>query len=31
MSRSTISTFQVFERFPDADAARIYLEGRDSH
>lgn len=28
MSRSTISTFQVFERFPDAEAARLYLEGR---
>lgn len=28
MSRSTISTFQLFERFPDQEAARIYLEGR---
>lgn len=28
MSRSTISAFQVFERFPDAEAARLYLEGR---
>jgi len=28
MSKSTISTFQLFERFPDKEAARIYLEGR---
>ena len=28
MSCSTISTFQLFERFPDQEAARIYLEGR---
>jgi len=28
MSKSTISTFQLFERFPDAESARIYLEGR---
>lgn len=28
MSRSTISTFALFERFPDAEAARVYLEGR---
>jgi transposase-like protein len=28
MSRSTISTVQLFERFPDQEAARIYLEGR---
>jgi transposase-like protein len=28
MSKSTISTFQLFERFPDAEAARVYLEGR---
>lgn len=27
MSRSTISTFQLFERFPDQEAARQYLEG----
>src|SRR6202162_3145804 len=27
MSKSTISTFQWFERFPDQDAARQYLEG----
>jgi transposase-like protein len=26
MSRSTISTFQLFEMFPDAEAARKYLE-----
>lgn len=28
MSRSTISTFQLFEMFPDAESARKYLEGR---
>jgi transposase-like protein len=28
VSRSTISTFQLFERFPDEESARIYLEGR---
>jgi transposase-like protein len=28
MSRSTISTFQVFELFPDQHAARKYLENR---
>ena len=28
MSRSTISTFQLFELFPDEESARIYLEGR---
>lgn len=28
MSKSTISTFQLFERFPDQEAARLYLEGR---
>jgi transposase-like protein len=28
MSRSTISTFQLFEMFPDATSARLYLEGR---
>src|ERR1700737_318544 len=28
MPKSTISTFQLFERFPDAEAARIYLESR---
>jgi transposase-like protein len=26
MSRSTISTFQLFEKFPDAESARKYLE-----
>jgi len=28
MSRSTISTFQLTEMFPDAEAARLYFEGR---
>jgi len=28
MSKSTISTFQLFAMFPDADTARTYLEGR---
>lgn len=28
MSRSTISTFQLFALFPDEESARIYLEGR---
>jgi transposase-like protein len=28
MSKSTISTFELFERFPDQEAARVYLEGR---
>lgn len=28
MSRSTISTFQLFEMFPDEDAARLYIEDR---
>ncbi len=28
MSRSTISTFQLFAMFPDAEAARLYLESR---
>lgn len=28
MSRSTISTFQLFEILPDAESARLYLEGR---
>lgn len=28
MSRSTISTFQLFEMFPNEESARIYLEGR---
>ena len=28
MSKSTISTFQLFEMFPDQELARTYLEGR---
>ncbi len=28
MSRHTISTFQLFERFPNAESARVYLESR---
>jgi transposase-like protein len=28
MSKSTISTFQLFEMFPDQESARAYLEGR---
>ena len=28
MSKSTISTFQLFERFPTAESARVYLESR---
>jgi transposase-like protein len=28
MSRSTISTFQLFQMFPNESTARIYLEGR---
>jgi len=28
MSRSTISTFKLFQMFPDAETARIYLESR---
>lgn len=28
MNRSTISTFQLFEMFPDQESARGYLEGR---
>jgi transposase-like protein len=28
MSRSTISTYQVFQMFPDAEVARLYLEDR---
>lgn len=28
MSRSTISTFQLFQLIPDAESARLYLEGR---
>ena len=28
MSRSTISTYEIFEKFPNENAAREYLEGR---
>ena len=28
MSKSTISTFQLFEMFPDAEAARVYMDGK---
>jgi len=28
MSKSTISTFQLFERFPDQESARVYFERR---
>ena len=28
MSKSTISTFQLFAMFPDEESARVYLEGR---
>ncbi len=28
MSKSTISTFELFEKFPDQEAARVYIEGR---
>lgn len=28
MSRSTISTFKLFETFPDEETARVYLESR---
>lgn len=28
MSKSTISTFQLFQLFPDAESARLYIEGR---
>jgi transposase-like protein len=28
MSRSTISTFQLFEMFPTAESARLFLESR---
>ena len=28
MSQSTISTFQLFEMFPDEETARKYLEDR---
>jgi transposase-like protein len=28
VSKSTISTFELFEKFPDQEAARVYIEGR---
>ena len=28
MSKSTISTFELFEKFPDQETARVYIEGR---
>jgi transposase-like protein len=28
VSKSTISTVQLFEMFPDAEAARVYMEGK---
>jgi len=28
MSRSTISAYQIFEMYPNAEAARVYIEGR---
>lgn len=28
MSKSTISTFELFQMFPDAEAARVYMEGK---
>lgn len=28
MSKSTISTFELFQMFPDAEAARVYVEGK---
>lgn len=28
MSKSTISTFELFKMFPDAESARVYLESR---
>ena len=28
MSKSTISTFELFQLFPDAEAARVYMEGK---
>ena len=28
MSKSTISTFELFEMFPDQETARVYLESR---
>ena len=31
MSRTTISAFDLFQRFPDAESARVYLEERRWH
>lgn len=28
MSKPTISTFELFQMFPDAEAARVYMEGK---
>jgi transposase-like protein len=28
VGKSTISTFELFEKFPDQEAARVYIEGR---
>ena len=28
MAKDTISTFQLFERFPDKESARVYFESR---
>lgn len=28
MSKSTISTFELFEMFPDAESARLYFEAK---
>jgi transposase-like protein len=28
MSKSTISTFELFDKFPDKETARVYIEGR---
>jgi transposase-like protein len=28
VSKSTISTFELFQRFPDQETARVYIEGR---
>jgi transposase-like protein len=28
VSKSTISTFELFEKFPDQETARVYIEGR---
>ena len=31
MSRTTISTFDLFQRFPDVESARVYLEEQRWH